>query len=311
MAANKGKSGFQFVVERDIRPLDCSVAVSTTNAIAAFVNVLLPVTIVAGAANDSEVIVFVAALTLKPGMRSPQRKARDGMVKPCLVPAIRVMAGLTVVAELALVDIVVAMTGNTLQRRFVKRFIGCMAIRARDVEVPANQREIGLCMIEFGLVKANDVCVPAFVLCVTVCTVHSFLWRNATVKSGLSLYVSSYAVVTSHAQVALRNLGQWRMACLAVRFDLGVAFDDGTRHYQPLLDVRRLCRRYRKCGCQRKYAANKQDNSNNTVSLHQYKCTTAIWTITEISNKTKNGKWSLCHSANNLSYAVKVATRCT
>lgn len=70
VAANKGKSGFQFVVERDIRPLDCAVAVATTNAIAAFVNVLLLVAIVAGAANDSEIIVLVAALTLKPGMRA-------------------------------------------------------------------------------------------------------------------------------------------------------------------------------------------------------------------------------------------------
>ena len=120
------------MIKRDAGPFHGTVTVAAASSIAALVDVIILMAIVTGVANCGEFISLMTAIAAKRAVRTRQRKPGNNMVERRLLPCIRAVTRSAVIAQLAFVNIIGSMTGDTLDGRFVERFRGGVTFGARD-----------------------------------------------------------------------------------------------------------------------------------------------------------------------------------
>lgn len=121
----------QIVIKRPGRPCRSVVAGAAAFTQRSVVRIIVDVTAAAIGPRVMEGCRLMATGTREVGVRSEQRERGNVVVEPELtVPAGRDMAGFAVIAELALVRIVVAMTTGAVDGQGIRQCTGMTAVAA-------------------------------------------------------------------------------------------------------------------------------------------------------------------------------------
>lgn len=94
--------------------------------------------------------------TLQSNMCAGQREVALAMIKSSLIPRSCIMTGGTVRAELTVVMIILRVAGIAIRRRAFENIIH-VALRARNTDVCAGQREIAFTVIERHLIPCSCI----------------------------------------------------------------------------------------------------------------------------------------------------------
>ena len=242
MAADEGEARDGHVVEADLGPVCRAVTVCALGAVTAFVYIVVTVTARAGPADLGEIAVLMAGVTFDRDVPTREPEAGRAVVEQRVTPVVRLVAGAAVVAEMARVYVVLSMAADTPHRRFAMCNAAGMTLTAGHRRVGAEEGEVRQGMVERRLVEIDDIRVASFMLGMAARALEFFIGRQTTMKPRVVRNVFLDLGMTAVAELSLELIGQRRMTSRAVGFDIGVAFDDGSGHDQPLLDLGRGCR---------------------------------------------------------------------
>lgn len=173
--------------------------------------------------------VFARHIDMLAGEREFCLAVVEARVLPVLV-GVAVGAGIT---QFALVLVVFAVAGNAIGWCFTILLALDVAVAALHLGngMAALQHEISELVIELFFIKWSDVHVTPFVIGVALA---AFLLYQASVITLLLDGVLGDVLVAVKTQTALRTLFKACMALLAVRLDLGMAFNHLAGHDHAL-----------------------------------------------------------------------------
>ena len=146
------------------------------------------------------------------------------------------MTGGTVLAHLAAVNVLFAMTGQAARLCVAVLLASRVALRAGHPRVCAEERGVGQTMIEGLGCQVEDVAVATEMLAVAASTGARARHGAPTVKALPPALILADRFVTVEAERVLASLVEKRMAATTVALYVGVSLDDGTRHHE-LLDI--------------------------------------------------------------------------
>ena len=169
---------------------------------------------------------------------SGERKLRLGMVEARFLPAALDVAVRACRSKLAPVRVGLAVARSAVRLRLAEWLSRRVAPGARDTRVGADQREVGEVVVERLPIETHDVCVAPEVFGVTNATISSAGGGRPTMKAALPSQVGRDFVVTHETQSILRATLEWLVALSALRLDVRVRSDDGSRHDEPLQGLR-------------------------------------------------------------------------
>jgi hypothetical protein len=176
--------GVTGVIETRVAPVGRVMAIFTLLAGAALVNVVIAVTGEAGRRRVLMRLVFVAVPAFHLTMLADQREVRRVVIERRVDPVIRVVTVAARGAEIALVNVVVAVAIGTFTGRITTPGAGFVAVGAGRVEMFAEQLELGECMVKCGFVETENVGVTTLVIGMAVCAgAVSNLGRSAVKSS--------------------------------------------------------------------------------------------------------------------------------
>ena len=164
-------------------------------------------------------------------------EAKPGCIEMIEVDASKgllAVARVTVVAEMAVVHVVVCVTGMAFANSLAVPRSGLVAAGARRIGVCAEQRKIRCRMVEQIRQQSDHVGVPPFVLGVTGSAFVAGRVRIAAVETGCRADVRRNFLVTVEAQRSLRVAAERGMTGAALGFDLGMRLHHRPGHHQRL-----------------------------------------------------------------------------
>ena len=271
MAADKRESGQCHMIEGELCPCRRAVTVRTFWSVASLVHIVLLMAVVTGLPHIGKVLAAMTVVASSLGMCARQGKAGRTMIERCCRPGLRRMAGAAVVAEGACMNVVLAVTGSTFDRRFAVFFAVGMAAVTGGRRVRAQEGEICQRMIEIRLVEIDNIDITPFVFGMAACAFPLCRIRQTTVKSSLPVDIGPDIHMARDAETVLRLLRQPRMTSSAICFEFGVTGNDRAGHDQPLLDLGRW-RALRRCKQrQDEHAEDGNDFAIRNAILHQYR----------------------------------------
>ena len=138
-------------------------------------------------------------------MRAEQSELRLAVVEVDRLEALHVMARGTVGAELAQVDVVGFVAGNTLMRGIAVLFAGLVARSTSHSGMRAFQLKVRLLVAESVRLEPDDVCRPTLVLAVAARATRIGRPR-AAVEALTALHVRGDVFMARQAEVAHARL---------------------------------------------------------------------------------------------------------
>lgn len=167
-------------------------------------------------------------------MGAAQWKVRAVVVERSATPARGIVTARSVAAELAVVCVLVATIA--LAHGLVERRVVHVAALAGNAPVCAGQGKVREIVGEQRTVETDDVGIASLMVGVTA---HAAKYVNSglsAVKARTRRNIGGNALVAVGAQPALRLPVESDVAIAAVRFQIGVALDQISRHEQPLVE---------------------------------------------------------------------------
>ncbi len=112
---------------------------------------------------------------------------------------------------------------------FLFRLVALVTVRFR---VDALERKVGFFVVEGVFVQQNDVCIPAFMLGVTMFTLRLYRPGQATMESGFVVDVieNVLMIVAVHTQMTLSFFIGCVMAFVTLLFKFFMGLDDRPGH---------------------------------------------------------------------------------
>jgi hypothetical protein len=226
------------MIEPNRLPHRLIVAVLAFGTIASQVNVLQAVAFDAAGGHVGVALTGVARRAIDRPMRAPQRKLGDVVIERLhMHPDIFTVALVAFLAKLALVRITRLVAVEAETGRAAKLGGLRVTIVAGRRLVGTLQAEIRNCVVEGLAIELHDVGASAFVVGMAD---PAFLLRRielVTVKAPAGQPIRRNLLVTFEALASLRLPRECRVAAEALLLELGVPFDERTRHDQPLQHV--------------------------------------------------------------------------
>ncbi len=148
------------------------------------------------------------------------------------------MTALTLLAQLALVDILLLVTGDTGRRRLAFRFVGLVTGLTGDIEMLAAKTKIGLPVIKGGIVQMNDIGLTPLVFAMTVIALARLDAGNPAMKAFLLFDIGANQLVTVETELALALLVKTLVTLLAIILIFGMTADDIARQQDRIEDAR-------------------------------------------------------------------------
>ena len=175
-------------------------------------------------------VVSMAIAAFDNRMSTRQRVAGQRVIKRGFVPTGRCVAAVTLLAETALMLIVVRMAVVAAGRRIPVFIAIGVTVGAAGAQVRIRQCEVGPAMIEQAVMNRDDIGLPAFMIGMAGHAFVALRGRETTVKSGHRSAIDANILVTAHAQRRNRLIRARVVARDALALELGMAFNHAARH---------------------------------------------------------------------------------
>lgn len=235
MSPIKRETGLRGMIELGILPPCLAMTGLARAAEAALMNVLYGVAIIAGRCLTLVDFAKVTRGTGDTGVLAAQRKRCLAMIKNYRVPPRRyTMTSLAVLSEIALVRLAGIMAAKAGSLGFGPALVLDMTAGAQHVAMRTSQREVRRSVIKNYSIDLYDIGITADVVVVAQVACHAFEQGAAAMKALMVADIGAYRLVTAKAQLVLRGFGKWRMAGIAIAFDLGMCRNDRAWHEQFL-----------------------------------------------------------------------------
>lgn len=190
--------------------------------------------------------VTVNALDLAVRMSESQGEPGLCMIEASVLPGVFVVAAGALLTKTALVSfavVILAVACHTVARRLCVLDLDAVATSASSPSVLADQRKIGLGVVERCLFELDDFGFPTLVLGMAGAAFALLAFVQVAVVAGATAYIDGYYFVTVHAELALRRSVESHVAFLASAFELGMALNHQARHHRRLEALRGSARR--------------------------------------------------------------------
>ena len=228
MLAAQDISGIRIVIEPDSAPGLGVVAGLALFAIAPLVLVVLAMARPAGHRRVLEGVVLVAILAFGLGMFVFEPEVGLVVIKLRFLPVGFRVAVRALRAQLALVFIILLVTGDTGRLRTSVLASGAVALTALRIGVFPFEQVIRLPMVEFLLVQHDHFRVPALVLGMAFPARLSF--PGAAVKALFLRNIARHVLVAIPTQGVLPGTVKTEVTLVALPFRLGMSLDDLAWH---------------------------------------------------------------------------------
>jgi hypothetical protein len=287
------------MIEPSRRPLRLVVAVLAFGTIASQVNVLQAVAFHAAGGNIAVALAGMARRAIDRPVRTLERKLGRVVIERLHVqPDVLAVALVAFLAQLPLVRITRLMTVEAEAGRFAK-------FGSRDVTIIATRRLVGALqakirnrVIESLAIELHDVGTSALVVGMAD---PAFLLRRielATVKAAVRQPIRCDLLVAFEALAGLRLPREGRVTTEAFVLELGMPFDERTRHDQPLQHVLRSGRPNRRH--REKYSDRDcpRDPTPQCRDPDQNRCAATTWIAAANTRMKNKGRCSTCQRPN-------------
>lgn len=187
--------------------------------------------------NALVMLVGVAHRTFNSLVRSCQRKIRF----PCVVefsflPGRFLMTIATVLAQTALVAVIILVTAKAVGRCLAKQTARRVTVFTGKLCVNSFKRKIGKAMVESLGIQPDNVCFPPLVFLVTGGAFHIPRWFEPPVepRAGCQVLIYTLVLMAGQTQITLQGFGKRRVAFTAIRLEIGMSRTDRPGHDQRL-----------------------------------------------------------------------------
>ena len=217
----QAKAGFFQVVKAGVLPTHRAVTVLASRPARTAMNVIGCVASIAGGGRALESGIAVTSRTGNLVMGTQQGELGLAVIEVHGLEALHIVALGAVGAELAKVDVIRLVAGNTLVRSVAVLFAGLVARSASHSGMRAFQLEIGLLVAESVGLEPDDVCRPTLVLAMAT-RAAGVCRQSAAMETLTALHVRGDVFVACQTQIAHARLVGTVVATGALLFVLGV-----------------------------------------------------------------------------------------
>jgi len=193
------------MIEARVVPVGRVMAILTLLPGATFVNVVAGMTGKAGRRRVLVRLVLVAIPAFRLTMFADQREVRRVVIESRVGPAAGFVTIGTFAAEIALVNVVVAVTVRTFTRRITPFVAGFVAVGAGGLEVFAQQLEIRERVVKCGFIEPQNVGTASRVIGMAGSAGAVGNCARAAVKPGARHSIIRDILVAVEAQAVLRR----------------------------------------------------------------------------------------------------------
>ena len=193
------------MIEARVVPVGRVMAILTLLPGATFVNVVVGMTGKAGCRRVLVRLVLVAIPAFRLTMLADQREVRRVVIESRVGPSAGFVTIGAFAAEIALVNVVVAVTVRTFTRRITPFVAGFVAVGAGGVEVFAQQLEVRERMVKCGFVEPQNVGTASRVIGMAGSASAVGNFARAAVKPGARPSIIRDILVAVEAQAVLRR----------------------------------------------------------------------------------------------------------
>ena len=230
----EGKSGQPTMIEFERRPVARNMTITAFITVAAFVYILVTMTVHTAFGDLGEHRAAVATVTSCTCMRSSQQETRQVMFERRFFPLALRMAVPTRRPELAFVRILLAMTRHACGSRFRINLVRAMTGFTGNSGMRADQGKVSKFMLKKTRLKHDDFRIPAFMIRMTGRTVLRGGQFVLAMETAARIDIAAHPLVARDAQFLLGNTGSLTVALRALAFNLLVHRCHRTRHHQFL-----------------------------------------------------------------------------
>ena len=142
------------------------------------------------------------------------------------------MTSRALLAECALMPIILAMTAVTRTVRGAIFFSLLVTARAGEIGVLAFEFKIGSGMVERVAIEIEDIGITAFMIGVALLARQRGLMLELAVKAAFIGNIGRYHIVALHAQLILRLLGERSVTLVAIVLQFRMPLDQFSGHQQ-------------------------------------------------------------------------------
>ena len=267
VSADEREPGLLGMVEPGIFPLCLVMAGLARAAEPALMNVLYGVAIIAGCRLTLIDFAKVTGGTGYAGVLAAQRESCLAMIKSYRVPPDRnAMTGLAFLSKIAHVRLAGIMAVKTGSRRLGPALGLNMTAGTGHIAMGTSQWKIRRGVIKSYCIDLYDIGITADVVVVTQVARHTLEQWAAAMEALMAVDIGAYRFMAAKAQLVLRGFGKWRMARIAIAFDLGMCCCDRAWHEQFLKRVVGVCRAGQSCHGHDGRQQRKNDSANAYAS---------------------------------------------